>query len=120
VQDMHTLLQRYFGGLLGFYGFTPVVPEFGVPSGGRIDLAGFCEDEDLSIGIEITRTSDALRDAAKLLEYPFKLRFIVVDDPLKDKYTISTTEGVQISLVLYEWFENELRRSLNIPPSGER
>lgn len=117
MQDIHYLLQKYLGDLLGFYGFAPVTPEFGVPSG-RIDLAGF--RKDLSIGIEITRTSDVLRDASKLTEHPFKLRFIVVDDPLRDKWTLSNTGGIQINVVLYEWFEKELRRALDIPPSGDR
>ena len=119
MQDIHYLLQKYLGDLLGFYGFAPVTPEFEVPSG-RIDLAGFREDKDLSIGIEITRTSDALRDASKLTEHPFKLRFIVVDDPLRDKWTLSNTGGIQINVVLYEWFENELRRALKISRSNER
>ena len=118
MQDFHNQLQKYFEELLLFYGFN-ARKEFEVPSG-RIDLAGFREDEDLSIGIEITRTSDALRDASKLTEYPFNLRFIVVDDLLKDKFIISTTRGEQIIVVYYQWFENELRRALNIPPSGDR
>lgn len=118
MQDIHNRLQDYFEELLLFYGFN-AIKEFEVPSG-RIDLAGFRENDGLSIGIEITRTSDALRDASKLTEHPFKLRFIVVDDPLRDKWTLSNTGGIQISVVLYEWFENELRRALKIPPSLDK
>lgn len=96
MQDIHNQLQKYFEELLLFYRFN-AIKEFEIPSG-RIDLAGFREDENLSIGIEIARTSDALRDSSKLTEYPFNQRFIVVDDLDRDKATISI-DGKQIIVV---------------------
>jgi hypothetical protein len=109
MQDMHNLLQNYLRDLLGGYK-VEVEVEFKVPTG-RIDLAG--RREALSLGIEISRTSPVFeKDAKKLADYPFDIRFVVVDDPKIDTADI-IIEGKQIKVVNSLYFQYEFRRALN-------
>jgi len=108
MQNMHTLLQRYLRDLLGWYEFEVEV-EFKVPTA-RIDLAG--RRENLSVGIEISRTSPVFeKDAKNLADSPFDLRFVVVDDPKTDTAAIDI-EGKEIKVVNSLHFQYEFRNAL--------
>ena len=114
---LHSEIQNYLKALLEHYDFVAEKERYISPTE-RIDLYGHSNSHNKTIGIEITLTSDARKDAERLARYGFDLAYIITDNP---KYeTKMTYHGRDVPIVHYNRFESELRRALNISPSFPR
>lgn len=108
------IVQDYLKELLEYYDFS-VRKEYYISENERIDLYGYNRTLSKSIGIEISFTSNPVKDAERIARMNFDLTFVVV----KDKRLETKVEfyGRVIPVVHYDSFESELRRILNISPT---
>ncbi len=68
----HSEVQDYLKELLEYYDFA-VEKERYISPNERIDLYGYSESHNKTIGIEITFTSDVRKDAERLARFGFDL-----------------------------------------------
>ena len=108
------VVQDYLKELLEFYDFF-VRKEYYISENERIDLYGYNKTLGKSIGIEISFTSNPVKDAERIARMNFDLTFVVVKD--KGLETKVEFYGRVIPVVHYDSFESELRRILNISPT---
>jgi len=108
------VVQDYLKELLEYYDFN-VRKEYYISENERIDLYGHNMVLGKSIGIEISFTSNPVKDAERLARMSFDLTFVVVKD--KGLETKVEFYGHIVPVVHYDSFENELRRILNISPT---
>ena len=108
------VIQDYLKELLEFYDFS-VRKEYYISENERIDLYGYNKALDKSIGIEISFTSNPVKDAERIARMNFDLTFVIVKD--KGLETKVEFYGRVVPVVHYVSFESELRRILNISPT---
>jgi hypothetical protein len=108
------IVQDYLKELLEYYDFS-VRKEYYISENERIDIYGYNQALGNSIGIEVSFTSNPVKDAERIARMSFDLTFVVVKD--KGLETKVEFYGVIIPIVHYDSFESELRRLLNISPT---